>query len=88
MTDRTEGPSAEQEVEHLAGQCATLLRENERLRAVLSDASTNLKLLYMAAGLGQKTGLAALAALNDEITKIDAEVYRVNQQTPQESHDG
>jgi hypothetical protein len=37
MTDRTEGPSAEQEVEHLAGQCATLLRENERLRSVLSD---------------------------------------------------
>jgi hypothetical protein len=26
------GPSAEQEVEHLAEQCSTLLRENERLR--------------------------------------------------------
>lgn len=42
-----------------------------QLRAVLGDASTNLKLLYMAAGLGQKTGREALAALNDEITKID-----------------
>jgi hypothetical protein len=36
MTDRTEGPSAEQEVEHLAGQCATLLRENEQLRSALN----------------------------------------------------
>jgi hypothetical protein len=33
--DRSDGPTAEQEVEHLAGQCATLLRENERLRAAL-----------------------------------------------------
>ena len=35
--DRSEGPTAEQEVEHLAGQCTTLLRENERLRAALNQ---------------------------------------------------
>ena len=45
------------------------------MREALEAASTNLKLLYMAAGLGQKTGREALAALNDEITKIDAALY-------------
>lgn len=45
--------------------------ENDRLRTVLEEASAKLKLLYMAAGLGRKTGREALVALNDEITKID-----------------
>ena len=35
VPDRSEGPTAEQEVEHLAGQCTTLLRENERMRAAI-----------------------------------------------------
>ncbi len=38
MFEYLECPTAEQEVEHLAGQCTTLLRENERLRAVLDAA--------------------------------------------------
>lgn len=49
-----------------------LRAEIDRLQAALGDASIKLKLLYMAAGLGEKTGRDALAALNDEITKIDA----------------
>jgi hypothetical protein len=51
--------------------------EIERLRNVIADASTNLKLLYMAAGLGQKTGRETLDdALNAEINKLDAVIYQ------------
>ena len=41
--DRSEGPTAEQEVEHLAGQCTALLRENERFRRGLENARWWLK---------------------------------------------
>jgi uncharacterized small protein (DUF1192 family) len=58
--------------DHYGKRIAELTTEIERLRAVLSDVSVKLKLLYMAAGLGQKTGREALAALSDEINKIDA----------------
>jgi hypothetical protein len=51
-------------------------QEIERLRGVIAEASTKLKLLYMAAGLGQKTGREALTALNDEIAKLDAVTYK------------
>jgi hypothetical protein len=53
--------------------------EIERLRAVITEASTKLKLLYMGAGLGQTTGRAALDALSAEIGKLDAVTY-ANQQ--------
>ncbi len=58
--------------------------EIDRLRIVIAGASTRLKLLYMAAGLGQKTGREALDALNAEITKLDAVTYDNNQQQARE----
>lgn len=58
-----------------------LKAERERLRGVIAEASTKLKLLYMAAGLGQTTGRAALDALNAEITKLDTVTYGHQQRT-------
>ena len=55
--DRSEGPTAEQEVEHLAGQCATLLRENERMRICLEWLLENDELT----NYGKKTAREALA---------------------------
>lgn len=60
--------------------------EIERLRAVVANAETKLKLLYMAAGLGQTTGKAALAELSAVIETLSAAL--LDQQSAPEKSNG
>lgn len=69
-------------VAYLGGAVSQIDRlnaENGRLRAAMGASSTRLKLLYMAAGLGEKKGLDALAELSAVIKEIDAALGLVEQ---------
>jgi hypothetical protein len=48
------------------------MTEEQRLRTAIDFNLTKLKLLYMAAGLGQKTGRAALDELSAIIANMEA----------------
>ena len=54
----------------LVSYAQSLELEIDRLRAALWDAETRLKMLYLAAGTGQKKGLDALSELSGIIKDV------------------